>query len=84
MLGSALFGSPEYTGASHVLGELQPRRPIQINAPGEKLFLLSVEGLNHHALRGPDQAHNKRYLTTKATRSGRRLFNVKMCTAEQS
>jgi len=47
---SALFGSPEYTSASRVLGELQARRPVQINAPGERLFLLPVEGLNDQRL----------------------------------
>jgi GTP cyclohydrolase II len=47
---SALFGSAEYTSVSRALGELQARRPIQINAPGEALFLLPVEGLDDRRL----------------------------------
>lgn len=47
---SALFGSPEYTSVSRALGELQARRPITINAPGEELFLLPIEGLNDERL----------------------------------
>jgi GTP cyclohydrolase II len=47
---SALFGNAEYTSVSRALGELQARRPIQINAPGEALFLLPVEGLDDRRL----------------------------------
>jgi GTP cyclohydrolase II len=47
---SALFGSREYTSVSRALGELQARRPITINAPGEELFLLPIEGLNDERL----------------------------------
>ena len=41
---SALFGTRDYTSVSRALGELKARRPITINAPGEELFLLPVEG----------------------------------------
>ena len=47
---SALFGSQEYTSVSRVLGELQARRPIHIDAPDEALFLLSVERLDDRRL----------------------------------
>jgi len=47
---SALFGSAEYTSVSRALGELQARRPIQINAPDEALLLLPVEGLDDQRL----------------------------------
>jgi GTP cyclohydrolase II len=47
---SALFGSQEYTGVSRALGELQARRPVQINAPGETLLILPVEGLDDRRL----------------------------------
>jgi GTP cyclohydrolase II len=47
---SALFGSREYTSVSRALGEMKARRPITINAPGEELFLLPVEGLNDERL----------------------------------
>lgn len=46
----ALFGSREYTSVSRALGELQARRPIYVNAPGEELFLLPIEGLNDERL----------------------------------
>jgi GTP cyclohydrolase II len=48
---SALFGSDEHLSVSRALGELQARRPIRINAPGEVLFTLPVEGLDDHRLR---------------------------------
>src|SRR5437763_5103357 len=48
--GSALFGSREYTSVSRALGELQARRPVQINAPGETLLILPVEGLDNQRL----------------------------------
>jgi GTP cyclohydrolase II len=47
---SVLFGSREYTSISRALGEMKARRPITINAPGEELFLLPVEGLNDERL----------------------------------
>ena len=47
---SALFGTRDYTSVSRALGELKARRPITINAPGEELFLLPVEGLNDERL----------------------------------
>src|SRR5215831_4208447 len=47
---SALFGTRDYTSFSRALGELKARRPITINAPGEELFLLPVEGLNDERL----------------------------------
>jgi GTP cyclohydrolase II len=47
---SALFGSPAYTSVSRALGELQSRRPVQINASGEALLILPVEGLDHQRL----------------------------------
>jgi hypothetical protein len=49
-LGSTLFGSQEYTGVSRALAELQARRPVQINAPGETLLILPVEGLDNRRL----------------------------------
>ena len=42
---SALFGNEEHLSVSRALGELQARRPIRVNAPGEVLFALPVEGL---------------------------------------
>jgi GTP cyclohydrolase II len=47
---SALFGSREYTSVSRALAELQARRPVQINAPGETLLILPVEGLDNQRL----------------------------------
>jgi GTP cyclohydrolase II len=40
----------EFTGVSRALGELQARRPVQINAPGETLLILPVEGLDNQRL----------------------------------
>jgi len=34
---SALFGNEEHLSVSRALGELQARRPIRVNAPGEVL-----------------------------------------------
>ena len=48
---SALFGSDEHLGVSRALSELQGRRPIRINASGEVLFTLPVEGLDDQRLR---------------------------------
>lgn len=47
---SALFGDEEHLGVSRALGELQARRPIRINAPGEVLFALPVESLDDRRL----------------------------------
>ena len=48
---SALFGNEEHLSVSRTLSELQGRRPIRINAPGEILFALPVEGLDDQRLR---------------------------------
>jgi GTP cyclohydrolase II len=48
---SALFGNEEHLSVSRTLSELQGRRPIRINAPGEVLFALPVEGLDDQRLR---------------------------------
>ncbi len=48
---SALFGNNEHLGVSRALSELQARRPIRVNAPGEVLFALPVEGLDDQRLR---------------------------------
>ena len=42
---SALFGNEGHLSVSRTLSELQARRPIRVNAPGEVLFALPVEGL---------------------------------------
>ena len=47
---SALFGNEEHLSVSRALGELQARRPIRVNAPGEVLFALPVEGLDDRRL----------------------------------
>jgi GTP cyclohydrolase II len=47
---SALFGSEEHLGVSRALSELQARRPIRVNAPGEVLFALPVESLDNQRL----------------------------------
>src|SRR5436853_5864617 len=47
---SALFDSREYTSVSRALADLQARRPVQINAPGERLLILPVEGLDNQRL----------------------------------
>jgi GTP cyclohydrolase II len=47
---SALFGSQAYTSVSRVLNELQARRPIRVDAPGEALLVLPVEGLDDRRL----------------------------------
>jgi GTP cyclohydrolase II len=47
---SALFGDKEHLSVSRALGELQARRPIRVNAPGEILFALPVEGLDDRRL----------------------------------
>lgn len=48
---SALFGNKEHLGVSRALSELQARRPIRVDAPGEVLFALPVEGLEEQRLR---------------------------------
>jgi GTP cyclohydrolase II len=47
---SALFGSWEYISVSRALAELQALRPVRINAFGEALFVLPVEGLDDRRL----------------------------------
>jgi GTP cyclohydrolase II len=47
---SALFGNREYISVSRALGELQAGRPVTINASGEALFILPVEGLDDRRL----------------------------------
>jgi GTP cyclohydrolase II len=47
---SALFGDEEHLSVSRALGELQARRPILVNAPGEVLFALPVESLDDRRL----------------------------------
>jgi GTP cyclohydrolase II len=47
---SALFGNEEHLSVSRALGELQARRPLRVNAPGEVLFALPVEGLDDQRL----------------------------------
>ena len=47
---SALFGNKEYLSVSRALSELQARRPIRVNAPGEVLLALPVEGLDDQRL----------------------------------
>jgi len=47
---SALFGSWEYMSVSRALAELQALRPVQVNAFGETLFVLPVEGLDDQRL----------------------------------
>jgi GTP cyclohydrolase II len=47
---SALFGSRAYTSVSRALSELQARRPIRIDAAGEALLVLPVEGLDPRRL----------------------------------
>src|SRR6476469_4641858 len=41
---SALFGNKEHLSVSRALNELQARRPIRVEAPGEVLLALPVEG----------------------------------------
>jgi GTP cyclohydrolase II len=47
---SALFGNTECLSAGRALSELQARRPIRVNAPGEVLLALPVEGLDDQRL----------------------------------
>jgi GTP cyclohydrolase II len=47
---SALFGDSGHLGVSRALSELQARRPIRVNASGEVLFALPVEGLDDQRL----------------------------------
>ena len=47
---SALFGNEEHLSVSRALGELQARRAIPVNAPGEILFALPLEGLDDRRL----------------------------------
>jgi len=47
---SVLFGNRASINVSRALGELQARRPVTINAPGEALFILPVEGLDDRRL----------------------------------
>jgi hypothetical protein len=47
---STLFGNEGHS-VSRTLSELQGRRPVRINAPGEVLFTLPVEGLDDQRLR---------------------------------
>ena len=47
---SVLFGNTEHLNVSRALSELQARRPIRVEAPGEVLFALPVEGLDDQRL----------------------------------
>jgi GTP cyclohydrolase II len=47
---SVLFGNTEHLSVSRALSELQARRPIRVEAPGEVLFALPVEGLDDQRL----------------------------------
>lgn len=47
---SVLFNNKASINVSRALGELQARRPITINASGEALFILPVEGLDDRRL----------------------------------
>ncbi len=47
---SVLLGDKEYLGVSRALSELQARRPLRVNAPGEVLLALPVEGLDDQRL----------------------------------
>ena len=47
---SALFGNTECLSVGRALSELQARRPIRVNAPGEVLLALPVEGLDDQRL----------------------------------
>ena len=47
---SDLFGNTEHLSVSRALSELQARRPICVEAPGEVLFALPVEGLDDQRL----------------------------------
>ena len=47
---SVLFGSEEQLAVSRALGELQARRPIRIDAPGEAVLALPVENLDDRRL----------------------------------
>ena len=47
---SDLFGNTEHLSVSRALSELQARRPIRVNAPGEVLLALPVEGLDDQRL----------------------------------
>jgi GTP cyclohydrolase II len=47
---SVLFGNRESISVSRALGELQARRPVTVNAPGEALFILPVDGLDDRRL----------------------------------
>jgi hypothetical protein len=57
---SAPFGDEEHLSVSRALGELQARRPVRVNAPGEILFALPVAGIDDRRLheflwlRGPN------------------------------
>jgi GTP cyclohydrolase II len=48
--GSALFGGKGHTSVSRGLGEFHGRRPVLINATGEAILALPVEGLNKRRL----------------------------------
>jgi GTP cyclohydrolase II len=47
---SVLFSNRASISVSRALGELRARRPVTINAPGEALFILPVEGLDDRRL----------------------------------
>jgi GTP cyclohydrolase II len=47
---SDLFGNTQHLSVSRALSELQARRPIRVEAPGEVLFALPVEGLDDQRL----------------------------------
>ena len=47
---SVLLGDKEYLDVSRALSELQARRPLRVNAPGEVLLALPVEGLDDQRL----------------------------------
>src|SRR5580692_6706308 len=47
---SVLFSNKASINVSRALGELQARRPVTINASGEALFILPVEGLDDRRL----------------------------------
>lgn len=57
---SALFGSEEHLTVSRALSEIHARRPVRVDASGERLLALPVENLDDQRLRefaalcGPD------------------------------
>ena len=68
---SALLGNKENLSVNRAVSELQARRPIRVNAAGEVLLALPVEGLDDQRLHEfVDAVHSECAETDRHTAAG--------------